>query len=115
MLVTAGTLYAFVDYITRLFNPIVNIVNQFSQLERSLVAGSRVFELLDQYGEPVKENRVNRYDGNVTFHNVSFAYKDEDYVLKNLNFEAKKGRDRGTCRSHWFGKKFNYEFTVPFL
>ena len=89
--VTAGTLYAFVDYITRLFNPIVNIVNQFSQLERSLVAGSRVFELLDQYGEPVKEERVKRYDGNVTFDNVSFAYNDEDYVLKNLNFEAKKG------------------------
>ncbi|MGM9944006.1 MAG: ABC transporter ATP-binding protein [Lysinibacillus sp.] len=89
--VTAGTLYAFVDYITRLFNPIVNIVNQFSQLERSLVAGSRVFELLDQPGEPVKEERVKRYDGNVTFHNVSFAYKEDDYVLKNLNFEAKKG------------------------
>ena len=34
---------------------------------------------------------MNRYEGNVTFHNVSFAYKDEDYVLKNLNFEAKKG------------------------
>lgn len=89
--VTAGTLYAFVDYITRLFNPIVNIVNQFSQLERSLVAGSRVFELLDQAGESVKEQRIKRYDGNVTFHNVSFAYKEEDYVLKNLNFEAKKG------------------------
>ncbi|WP_332648503.1 ABC transporter ATP-binding protein [Lysinibacillus sp. 54212] len=89
--ITAGTLYAFVDYITRLFNPIVNIVNQFSQLERSLVAGSRVFELLDQAGEPVKEERVNRYDGNVTFNDVSFAYKGEDYVLKNLNFEAKKG------------------------
>lgn len=89
--VTAGTLYAFVDYITRLFNPIVNIVNQFSQLERSLVAGSRVFELLDQAGEPVKEERIKRYDGHVAFHHVSFAYKEEEYVLKNLNFEAKKG------------------------
>ena len=89
--VTAGTLYAFVDYITRLFNPIVNIVNQFSQLERSLVAGSRVFELLDQAGERVKEERIKRYDGNVAFHDVSFAYKEEEYVLKNLNFEAKKG------------------------
>ena len=89
--VTAGTLYAFVDYITRLFNPIVNIVNQFSQLERSLVAGSRVFELLDQAGERVKEERIKRYDGNVTFHDVSFAYKENEYVLKNLNFEAKKG------------------------
>lgn len=89
--VSAGTLYAFVDYITRLFNPIVNIVNQFSQLERSLVAGSRVFELLEQTGEEVSRKRVPRYEGNVLFENVSFAYKGNDYVLKNLNFEAKKG------------------------
>ena len=89
--VTAGTLYALVDYITRLFNPIVNIVNQFSQLERSLVAGSRVFELLEQGGEEVSKDRVPRYQGNVVFENVSFAYKGDDYVLKNLNFEAKKG------------------------
>ncbi|WP_413363568.1 ABC transporter ATP-binding protein [Lysinibacillus sp. 3P01SB] len=89
--VSAGTLYAFVDYITRLFNPIVNIVNQFSQLERSLVAGSRVFELLEQDGEEVSTKRVPRYEGNVVFENVSFAYKGDDYVLKNLNFEAKKG------------------------
>ena len=75
--VTAGTLYAFVDYMTRLFNPIVNIVNQFSQLERSLVAGSRVFELLDQAGERVKEERIKRYDGNVAFHDVLVAYKEQ--------------------------------------
>lgn len=88
---TAGTLFAFVDYITRLFNPIVNIVSQFSQLERSLVAGSRVFELLDLKGEPVSEKRVDRYQGNVAFEDVSFAYKNDDYVLKNLNFVANKG------------------------
>ena len=48
-------LYAFVDYTTRLFNPITGIVNQFSQLERSLVAGSRVFTLLDETGEKVED------------------------------------------------------------
>ncbi|SOC40062.1 ABC transporter ATP-binding protein [Ureibacillus acetophenoni] len=90
-LITAGTLYAFVDYTTRLFNPIVNIVNQFSQMERSLVAGSRVFELMDQKGEDVSELSIPRYEGNVTFNNVSFAYKDDEYVLKNISFEAKKG------------------------
>lgn len=89
--VTAGTLYALVDYITRLFNPVVNIVNQFSQLERSLVASLRVFELLEQGGEEVSKDRVPRYQGNVVFENVSFAYKGDDYVLKNLNFGAKKG------------------------
>ncbi|MED3574279.1 ABC transporter ATP-binding protein [Cytobacillus praedii] len=90
-LVSAGTLYAFVDYLTKLFNPITNVVNQFSQLERSLVAGKRVFEVLDLTGEKVSQETMPRYAGNVVFEDVSFAYKDEEYVLKNLSFEAKRG------------------------
>lgn len=89
--ISAGTLYAFVDYITRLFSPITNLVNQFSQLERSLVAGSRVFELLDVEGEAVSDQYIERYEGNVSFEQVSFAYQDDEYVLKNIQFEAKKG------------------------
>ncbi|MGE7997662.1 ABC transporter ATP-binding protein [Lysinibacillus sp. NPDC093190] len=89
--ISAGTLYAFVDYLTRLFNPITNIVNQFSQLERSLVAGKRVFEVLDINGEPVSEKSLPRYKGNVMFEDVSFAYKNDEYVLKNLSFEAHQG------------------------
>ncbi|WP_336635024.1 ABC transporter ATP-binding protein [Lysinibacillus fusiformis] len=89
--ISAGTLYAFVDYLTKLFNPITNIVNQFSQLERSLIAGKRVFEVLDTDGEPVSEKSLPRYKGNVLFEDVSFAYKDNEYVLKNLSFEAHQG------------------------
>ena len=90
-IVSAGLLYAFVDYTTRLFNPITGIVNQFSQLERSLVAGSRVFELLNEKGEQVEDKRMERYEGNVEFKDVSFAYKGDDFVLKSLNFVANKG------------------------
>lgn len=90
-IVTAGTLYAFVDYLTKLFNPITNIVNQFSQLERSLIAGNRVFDVLDTKGEKVSEETMPRYVGQVVFDNVSFAYKNEDYVLRNLNFIANQG------------------------
>ncbi|WP_066300110.1 ABC transporter ATP-binding protein [Bacillus sp. FJAT-29937] len=90
-MVSAGTLYAFVDYLTRLFNPITNVVNQFSQLERSLVAGNRVFEVLDIKGEKVSQETMPRYDGHVVFEDVSFAYQDQDYVLKELSFEAKRG------------------------
>ncbi|MFF2448851.1 ABC transporter ATP-binding protein [Neobacillus sp. NPDC058068] len=90
-IVSSGTLYAFVDYLTRLFNPITNVVNQFSQLERSLVAGKRVFEVLDTTGENVSQEMMPRYDGHVLFEDVSFAYKNNDYVLKNLSFEANRG------------------------
>ncbi|MEH7386964.1 ABC transporter ATP-binding protein [Bacillus sp. JJ1521] len=88
---SAGTLYAFVDYLTRLFNPITNVVNQFSQLERSLVAGKRVFDVLDLNGEEVSVKTMPRYDGHVVFEDVTFAYKDDEYVLKHLSFEAKRG------------------------
>jgi ATP-binding cassette, subfamily B, multidrug efflux pump len=91
VIVSAGTLYAFVDYLTRLFNPITNVVNQFSQLERSLVAGHRVFEVLDTKGEKVSEETMPRYEGHVVFENVSFAYKGTDYVLKDISFQAKRG------------------------
>ncbi|MDQ0155754.1 ABC transporter ATP-binding protein [Robertmurraya andreesenii] len=90
-IVSAGTLYAFVDYLTRLFNPITNVVNQFSQLERSLIAGDRIFEVLDTKGEPVSEETMPRYTGHVVFEDVSFAYKNDDYVLKNLSFKANRG------------------------
>lgn len=90
-IVSSGTLYAFVDYLTRLFNPITNVVNQFSQLERSIVVGNRVFEVLDAKGEIVSEESMPRYEGNVVFDKVSFAYRDDEYVLKNLSFAAKRG------------------------
>lgn len=90
-MVTVGVLYAFIDYIIRLFNPISGIVNQFSRLEQALVAAERVFRLLDLQGEPVSDAKVARYRGNVRFEDVWFAYDAEEYVLKNIDFEAKQG------------------------
>ncbi len=89
--VTVGVLYAFVDYIIRLFNPISGIVNQFAKLEQALVAAERVFRLLDRSGEDVSDEKIARYRGNVRFEDVWFAYKEEEYVLKDLTFEAKQG------------------------
>ncbi|WP_232697976.1 ABC transporter ATP-binding protein [Brevibacillus daliensis] len=89
---TAGVMYAFVEYVVRLFNPITGIVNQLPQLEQALVAAERVFELMDEPGIPVTDGKMERYRGNVSFQNVWFAYKDEEYVLKNIDFEAKEGQ-----------------------
>lgn len=89
--ISIGMLYAFVDYITRLFNPVTNVVNQLANLERANVASERIFNLLDQPGEAVDDTRIDRYHGNVAFHHVWFAYKEEEYVLKDIDFEAKQG------------------------
>ncbi|WP_335872060.1 ABC transporter ATP-binding protein [Bacillus sp. 2205SS5-2] len=89
--VTLGVLYAFVDYINRLFQPVTGIVNQLANLEQALVAGERVFSLLDEKGIEVSDTSIPRYDGNVTFEHVSFGYKPDHFVLKDIHFEAKRG------------------------
>lgn len=89
--ISLGVLYAFVDYINRLFQPIQGIVNQLANLEQALVAGERVFNLLDEPGIDVSQEEIHRYKGNVTFDHVSFGYKEGEYVLKDIHFEAKHG------------------------
>lgn len=89
--ISVGVLYAFVDYITRLFNPVTGVVNQLAKLEQALVAAERVFRLLDRSGEVVSDKKIKRYMGDVRFDDVWFAYKEQEYVLKSISFEAKKG------------------------
>ncbi|SFL35934.1 ATP-binding cassette, subfamily B [Gracilibacillus orientalis] len=91
-MITAGVLYAFVDYLTRLFEPVSQIVNQLPQLEQARVAGARVFELLDEEGEKIEKLEMKRIQGDVLFDNVSFAYQDDDYILNNVSFRVKRGQ-----------------------
>lgn len=90
-LISLGVLYAFVDVLGRLFQPIIGMVNQLAALDSSMVSAGRVFSLMDEPGEAVTDGSMPRYKGNVAFKDVSFAYK-RDYVLKNINFEAKQGQ-----------------------
>lgn len=89
--VSLGVLYAFVDYLNRLFHPLYNLINQLSNLQQARVAGERIFELLDEDGLDVNPSSSPRYKGNVTFDHVSFAYTEDDYVLNDISFEAKQG------------------------
>jgi ATP-binding cassette, subfamily B, multidrug efflux pump len=89
--VTLGVLYAFVDYINRLFQPVTGIVNQLANLEQALVAGERVFHLLDESGKDVADEKMDRYNGNVSFDHVFFGYKENECVLKDITFEANQG------------------------
>ncbi|MDM5319332.1 ABC transporter ATP-binding protein [Bacillus altitudinis] len=91
-IVSIGVLYAFVDYLNRLFQPITGIVNQFSRLELARVSSERVFRLLDETGTTVEEPVQKEMEGHVQFQDVTFAYNDGKNVLKNITFEAKKGQ-----------------------
>ncbi|MNB93949.1 putative multidrug resistance ABC transporter ATP-binding/permease protein YheH [compost metagenome] len=88
--VSLGVLYAFVDVLGRMFQPITGMVNQLANLDSSMVSAGRVFTLMDEPGEPVTDGSMPRYKGKVEFNNVSFAYK-KDFVLKDISFEAHPG------------------------
>ena len=90
--VSLGVLYAFVDYLNRLFDPMVNIVNQLPNLETALVSAERVFVLLDEPGEDVSDERIPRCKGDVEFRDVRFSYKEGEPVLKGISFEVKQGQ-----------------------
>ncbi len=89
--ISVGMLYAFVDYLNRLFRPMTGMVNQLANLEAAIVSAERVFALMDEPGEELSEQKSPRYEGNVSFENVSFSYNGQDTVLKNITFHAKKG------------------------
>ena len=90
-LFTLGVMYAFVDYLTRLFQPIRQIMNQLANFEQARVAAHRVFELLDEPGTDVETGSAPRFSGKVSFENVSFAYQKDQAVLKDISFEAMPG------------------------
>ncbi|MFC3746454.1 ABC transporter ATP-binding protein [Paenibacillus sp. GCM10012306] len=88
--VSLGVLYAFVDVLGRMFQPITGMVNQLANLDSSMVSAGRVFTLMDEPGEAVTDGSMPRYKGDVAFKNVSFAYK-KDFVLRDISFEARPG------------------------
>ena len=90
--ISFGALYAFVDYLNRLFQPVVQIVNQLSELEQARVSGERVFELLDEEGIDVAPGDMERFRGDVVFDRVFFSYDGKEDVLKGISFEAKPGQ-----------------------
>ncbi|MBD2846900.1 ABC transporter ATP-binding protein [Paenibacillus sp. IB182496] len=89
--ITIGLLYAFVDYMNRMFQPIVGVVSQLANLETARVSAERVFTLMDEPGVDVDDERMPRYKGEVVFEDVTFAYKQDDYVLRDISLHAAPG------------------------
>lgn len=90
--VSFGVLYAFLDYLGRIFNPIIGIFDQLTNAQRAFVSADKVFAIMDVEGKEVEEaDRAARPEGIVKFDDVSFAYKEGEDVLKGISFEARKG------------------------
>ncbi|MDY4033830.1 MAG: ABC transporter ATP-binding protein [Streptococcus dysgalactiae] len=91
--ITAGMMYAFIQYINRLFDPLIEVTQNFSTLQTSMVSAGRVFKLIDEESfEPQQANQpIKVTEGNISFKNVSFSYDGKQKVLDSISFEVKKG------------------------
>ena len=90
---TAGIIYAFIQYTNQLFNPLIELMQNFSILQTSIISAGRVFTLIDneEYEPEQKESDHNISRGDIEFKNVSFSYDGKRDVLKNISFSVKNG------------------------
>lgn len=89
-----GVLYAFVNYIERFFEPINQMMMRLSMYQQAIVAGSRVFELIDESEVTPRQNvneQLQIHHGEIEFRKVTFSYDGQRDVLKNISFTAKRG------------------------
>ena len=88
-----GMLIAFILYLQMFFRPIRMIADRFNTLQMGIVSSNRILDLLDN-NDHIQDNGTFEPDqvkGDVKFDKVSFAYLEEEYVLKDISFEVNQG------------------------
>lgn len=92
---TLGALVAFIQYSGFLFQPIRDISDKYNVLQAAVVASHRIFKTLDlpiAILSPKRPAKIGRASGRIEFENVWFAYKDDDWVLKDVSFTVEPGQ-----------------------
>ncbi|HKZ81349.1 MAG TPA: ABC transporter ATP-binding protein [Pyrinomonadaceae bacterium] len=92
---TLGALVAFIQYSGFLFQPIRDISDKYNVLQAAVVASHRIFKTLDlpiAITTPENPLRKGRAQGYIEFQNVWFAYKEEEWVLKDVSFTVRPGQ-----------------------
>lgn len=104
--ITAGIMYAFIQYVNQLFNPLIDVMQNYSVLQTSMVAADRVFEIMDRTDyEPEQANQdLQIQDGSIEFKHVSFSYDGKRDVLQDISFSVKKGQTTAFVGSTGSGK-----------
>jgi ATP-binding cassette subfamily B multidrug efflux pump len=91
--VTPGVIVEFMVLLNLLFRPIRQLADKFNTLQMGMVGADRIFKVLDT--DEVAPNpgtlKPARLQGEIAFNNVWFAYNDENWVLKDINFHIKPG------------------------
>ncbi len=91
---TVGILASFIQYSLQLFQPIRDLSDKFNVLQAAIVASHRIFILLDldiDIESPAHPKKRGKVEGHIEFRNVWFAYKENDWVLKDISFTVSPG------------------------
>ncbi len=91
---TFGELIAYIQFIHMLYRPIRQLADRFNVLQMGMVGSERVFAVLDTDAAMDESGTLSTAEvqGDIAFEDLSFAYIDEEYVLKNISFTAKAGQ-----------------------
>lgn len=87
--------FLFLQAINFFFFPIIQIASFWSQFQQGLAAAERVFSLMDAENTIVQNNnlKVGRLQGKIDFNNVSFAYKNDEWILRNFDLHIRPGEN----------------------
>ena len=92
--ITIGEIIAFILFIQMMFRPIRQLADRFNVLQMGIVGSERVFRVLDTDDKINDEGKIEVADlnGEISFENVWFRYKKDQWILKNLNFNIESGK-----------------------
>lgn len=86
--IEVGVLYAFINYLGRLNEPLIELTTQQSMLQQAVVAGERIFELMDAPRQPYGQDTRPLSRGRIDVRNLTFAYRAGRPVLKDINISV---------------------------
>jgi ATP-binding cassette, subfamily B, multidrug efflux pump len=92
--ISVGIIISFIQFTEMFFRPIRDLSEKYNILQTAMASSERIFDLLDQKSpilNPENPKPVDEVAGKIEFKNVWFAYNEEDYVLKNINFRINEG------------------------
>jgi ATP-binding cassette subfamily B multidrug efflux pump len=84
-LIGVGVLYAFISYLSRLNEPLIELTSQQAMLQQAIVAGERVFELMDDVKQSYGSDERPLFSGQIDIHHLNFAYKKDKLILRDIN------------------------------
>lgn len=105
--ITGGVVVSFYMYISKFFNPIQNLAEQFNWLQSAFASAEKIFTIFDIKPEVVDADdavELKEVKGEIEFRNVWFAYNDEDWILKGVSFRINAGETVAFCGSTGSGK-----------